>query len=109
MINLKLTIKSTRRNYDIYIKDFLLDNIENYLDVNRSYVIISDDNVSKLFANKLTNKLTNNYLIEFPEGEGSKSFFQYERIAKILLEKGIKKDSVIIALGGGVTGDLQVL
>ena len=106
MINLKLTIKSTRRNYDIYIKDFLLDNIENYLDVNRSYVIISDDNVSKLFANKLTNKLTNNYLIEFPEGEGSKSFFQYERIAKILLEKGIKKDSVIIALGGGVTGDL---
>ena len=103
---MKLTIKSTRRNYDIYIKDYLLDNIENYLDVNRNYVIISDDNVSKLYANKLSRKLTNNYLIEFPEGEVSKSLFQYERIAKILLENGIKKDSVIIALGGGVTGDL---
>ena len=106
MIKLKLTIKSTRRNYDIYIKDYLLDNIENFLDVSKNYVIISDDNVSKLFANKLLNKLTNSCLIEFPEGETSKSFFQYERMAKILLEKGIKKDSIIIALGGGVTGDL---
>ncbi len=106
MIKLKLTIKSSRREYDIYIKDHLLDNIENYLDVSKNYIIISDDNVSKLFVNKLSNKLSNNYLIDFPEGESSKSFFQYERIANILLKKEVKKDSIIIALGGGVTGDL---
>jgi 3-dehydroquinate synthase len=106
VIKLKLTIKSSRREYDIYIKDHLLDNIENYLDVSKNYIIISDDNVSKLFVNKLSNKLSNNYLIDFPEGESSKSFFQYERIANILLKKEVKKDSIIIALGGGVTGDL---
>lgn len=105
-MKLKITVKSNRRDYDIYIENYLLDKIENYLDINKNYIIISDDNVSKLYANKIISKLTNCFLVEFPEGEFSKSFSQYERIISILLEKSIKKDSIIIALGGGVVGDL---
>ena len=103
---MELTVKSTKKDYSIHIENFLLDHIENYIDVNKHYIIISDSNVSKLYVNKLTNKLTNFYAVQFPEGEASKSLSQYENIIKNLLEKGIKKDSIIIALGGGVTGDL---
>lgn len=103
---MKINVKTSKNNYDIIIENFLLDHIENFLDVNKHYVIIGDSEVLKLYANKFINKLTNFFIIEFPMGETSKSFFQYERIIKIILEKGIKKDSTIIALGGGVTGDL---
>lgn len=103
---MELNVKSANKDYNIYIENFLLDHIEDYIDINKHYIIVSDSNVMKLYANKITKKLTNFYTVEFPEGEASKSFLQYETIVRRVLEKGIRKDSVIIALGGGVTGDL---
>ncbi len=41
-----------------------------------------------------------------PAGEGSKSFAVYERVVDHLLLNKVKRDSVIVALGGGVIGDL---
>ncbi len=41
-----------------------------------------------------------------PSGEGSKSFAQLERVCGALLDLGIERRHAVIALGGGVTGDL---
>ncbi len=41
-----------------------------------------------------------------PPGEASKSFAHYQVVVSHLLKHGIKRDSVVLALGGGVMGDL---
>jgi 3-dehydroquinate synthase len=45
-------------------------------------------------------------LIEFPAGEASKSRQTWAELTDNLLDKGFGRDAVVVALGGGVTGDL---
>ncbi|MDT8337299.1 MAG: 3-dehydroquinate synthase [Candidatus Izemoplasmatales bacterium] len=103
---MKITVKSSRFDYNVYIKKDLLDHIENYIDVEKCYVIISDDNIPEKIIKKVTSKVRNCLTIKFPEGEKSKSFEEYIRITNLLINKSINKETTIIALGGGVTGDL---
>jgi 3-dehydroquinate synthase len=44
--------------------------------------------------------------IVMPPGEGSKSFAGLEKISNALLDAGVDRSSLIVALGGGVIGDL---
>ncbi|MDD3712274.1 MAG: 3-dehydroquinate synthase [Candidatus Izemoplasmatales bacterium] len=103
---MKINIKSKIRDYEIFIENGLLKEIDNYLDVSRKYAIIADDNIPDVIINRVINKLNNNIFIDFPHGEKSKSLFEYERIINSLIDKGMTKNYSIIALGGGVTGDL---
>jgi 3-dehydroquinate synthase len=103
---MKITVKSSRFDYNVFIKKDLLDNIEDYIDVEKSYVIISDDNIPEKIIKKVSSKIKNSLIIKFPEGEKSKSFEEYFRIINLLIDKSITKETTIIALGGGVTGDL---
>jgi 3-dehydroquinate synthase len=45
-------------------------------------------------------------LIEIAPGEGSKSFASLERVTEALLKLNLERSDLIIAFGGGVTGDL---
>ncbi|MGD9761139.1 MAG: 3-dehydroquinate synthase [Candidatus Izemoplasmatales bacterium] len=103
---MKLTVHSSRFDYDIFLENNLLDNIENYIDVSKRYFVIADDNIPIEIVSKIINKFNDYIFINFPEGEKSKSLEEYSRIINLLLEKGITKDSTLIAVGGGVTGDL---
>jgi shikimate kinase/3-dehydroquinate synthase len=44
--------------------------------------------------------------LELPPGEASKSFAVYERATAALVERGLDRGSAVVALGGGVVGDL---
>lgn len=101
-----IEVISSKSTYQVHIKNHLLNHLKDYLDSDRFYVIISDDNIPKEYLEKVSSSCKNNLVITFPQGEKSKSIFEFERITNILLENNIKKDACLIALGGGVTGDL---
>lgn len=44
--------------------------------------------------------------LEFPQGEGSKTRATWVRLTNELLESGVGREAAIVAMGGGVTGDL---
>jgi 3-dehydroquinate synthase len=74
-----------------------------------SVLIITDDNVAPLYLQDIKESLKEfkqvfEYVI--PSGEASKSFKMYDDIQGFSLEKGLDRRSLIIALGGGVVGDL---
>lgn len=74
-----------------------------------SVLIITDDNVAPLYLQDIKESLKEfkqvfEYVI--PSGEASKSFKMYDDIQGFALEKGLDRRSLIIALGGGVVGDL---
>jgi len=72
--------------------------------------VISDSNVISLYANTFVSCLKKAKLpcsvIEFPAGDSNKTRSTKEKIEDSLLKTGAGRDWVIVALGGGVTGDI---
>lgn len=102
------TINATysKNNVAIYIESSILDQLHQVLDVRQPYFIITDRNVGALYLNKIQKQLlsSKSYIIE--PGEESKSYNQANEIIKYMLSESIGKETTIIALGGGVVGDL---
>jgi len=73
--------------------------------------LISDERVATLHGERLCGRLSERGLsvdlLTFPQGEASKSREQKARLEDRLLSLGAGRDSALIAVGGGVTGDLS--
>lgn len=74
------------------------------------YFIVTDSNVAALHGDRVREQLSALYpdlpMITFPAGEPSKSIQTALRIVEELIGLGADRDSGLIALGGGVVGDL---
>ncbi|MBS4022195.1 MAG: 3-dehydroquinate synthase [Dethiobacter sp.] len=73
-------------------------------------LLVSDENVFPLFGGKLIAELDRagfaSSLVVVPAGEGSKSMSWLEAIYSSALEAGLDRGGLVLALGGGVVGDL---
>lgn len=76
----------------------------------RGCAIVSDDNVGPLFAQLLVDSLTSaGYkptLFTVPPGEQSKTLAKAEGVCNRMSEAGLDRSSCLVALGGGMVGDL---
>lgn len=76
----------------------------------RPLVLISDDVVAPLHAEPLRRRLERAglpvSLLTFPHGEANKSRRTKERLENRMLELGAGREAAVVAVGGGVTGDL---
>lgn len=102
-----------KSSYDIVIDKGLFNNLAAELKqkpLGSAYAIITDSNVEKIYGKKLLKNLQNKnihaYLISFPAGEKSKNRRTKEKIEDEMLKLNLGRDSCIIALGGGVVGDV---
>jgi len=76
----------------------------------RAAAIVTDEHVGPLYAQALSQSLAANGLrtcvITLPPGEATKSYAILERVCDAALEAKIERGDLIVALGGGVIGDL---
>ncbi len=83
--------------------------LEEYAPAHR-YALVSDSNVALLYGEPTINRLKdaglNAELFTFQAGERSKSRAMWSELTDRLLHAGFGRDSCLIAMGGGVTGDL---
>jgi 3-dehydroquinate synthase len=72
------------------------------------YAIISDENVAPLYAARVRDALQSGHaeLFTIPAGESEKTREQWAHLTDALLLAGFGRDTTILALGGGVVGDL---
>jgi 3-dehydroquinate synthase len=72
------------------------------------YALITDSNVQPLHAGKVESQFESGQLevLTIPAGESSKTRETWSRLTDQMLAKGFGRDSAVIALGGGVVGDL---
>ena len=108
----ELTVNLTNHSYKIIIECGVINKLASYIKTvykNDKIFIISDDKVSKLYLNKVIDSLKNDYVVDFviiPNGEESKTLEKYAYICEELLKKDIRRNNLLIALGGGVIGDI---
>lgn len=108
-----VSIDLGERSYDIYIGGKLLSRLPELLPMDvpgGSFFIISDENV-KTYATQARKLLKDagarvcEILILKP-GEKTKSFTEFEKVCRWMLQNGVERTSTLIAIGGGVIGDL---
>ncbi len=113
MIKLTVDLEShSSHAYDICIGRGILDRIAllaSHGAANR-HIVISDSHVSPLYGESLLSLLRNlgkkADLITFPAGESSKNMDTVLAIITQMIELGADRGTELIALGGGVTGDM---
>lgn len=104
------------RSYDILIGPNLLADtgalLQPFLNRNRVFVV-TDENVATLYLGRLESALKQADITAntrtLPAGEATKSIAQLDDILGWLIGAGANRDDVLIALGGGVIGDLTGL
>ena len=109
---MELTVDLGEKSYPIYIENGILSQALPYIKnvfPGKRIMIISDDNVYPLYGQQLFNQLSGAYdcrSLVLPHGETAKNFQSLPRIYEALLQAGISRSDLVIALGGGVIGDL---
>ena len=95
--------------YDIHISKNISKSVLNkHLGNKNKVLIITDNGVPKKYIKELKNKINKKNITIFTlkKGEKSKSFSSYKKILNKLLELKFDRSDIIIALGGGVVGDI---
>lgn len=108
---MELKVNLDKNSYPIYIESGILEKAEQYITQvfrGKRIMIISDDHVFPLYGQKLIQALpsfASSHLV-LPHGETTKSFKTLPLIYTAMLENQITRSDLVIALGGGVIGDL---
>lgn len=105
---------NTGKSYDVVIgEDILSDCSKAVLSLTKNYdkiALISDDTVYSLYGRTVMDSFAfagfSAVPFVFPHGEASKSLSTLENACQFLCDNYITRKSLIVALGGGVTGDL---
>lgn len=111
---MKKFLLSTGNPYEVIIGRDLLDDagayIKKCLPLPRKLCLITDSNVNTLYAQRILDSLkAQGYVtskIVFPAGEHAKNLTTYLNIMEALADEGFTRSDGLIALGGGVVGDL---
>ena len=109
----ELIVGLEERSYPILIRQGLLDRIGEELHKNpfaKRYGVVADDKVAGLFGERLLASLQKNNIkaeiITFPMGEESKNLATIAELSSALARRGFDRKDGLLALGGGVTGDI---
>lgn len=108
-----LRVNLPGREYDIKIEKGILDYSGKLIsEIHKPcrIAVVTDSNVGPLYGERLMNSLTKSgftpHLITVPAGESSKSLDMLSFLYGEMLGCGLTRTDLIVALGGGVVGDL---
>lgn len=98
-------------SYNIFIGENIFSEVENFIsksDFTKKILIVTDTNVFEKCADNFTKNLKCDFeIVTIPAGETSKNLHEAENLYTKAIELGLDRKSLIIALGGGVVGDLS--
>ncbi|QQG40667.1 MAG: 3-dehydroquinate synthase [Candidatus Levyibacteriota bacterium] len=111
----KTYIIDTTETTTIIINNYILKDIDSILKENSysMFLLLCDDTTKKLFINKVLESLKKLgkpiEIHSLTPGEDSKNTINLFRILEHMVEKGFDRKSAVIALGGGVIGDIATI
>ena len=103
---MKLTIKCKTYSYDVIIQRNIINNVSEYLYLQRKVLILTDDGVPSEYVSKVSSQCLNPIIVTVKQGEQSKNIDNYQLVMKTLIEHGFTRTDCLVSIGGGVVGDL---
>ena len=103
---MKITVSTKQKAYDVILERGILFQAEQYIGRHGHVFLVSDDGVPKVWQDALQKQYPEAHMHIFPHGEGSKNLNTWQGILEDMLACRLSRRDTVIALGGGVTGDI---
>lgn len=102
-----IPVKTSQGFYDIILERGALSRAGEYLKLDRRVLIVTDTGVPKQYAEAVAECCKEPVIHTFPEGEASKNLDTFKSLLEALVENSFTRTDCIVAVGGGVVGDLS--
>ncbi|MBQ8526203.1 MAG: 3-dehydroquinate synthase [Clostridia bacterium] len=96
-----------KNSYDIVVERGSLNKVNELLKLDRKVLVVTDSGVPAEYAQRVAAKCGDPVIATIPQGEESKCFDVYKDLLKKLLENSFTRSDCVVAVGGGVVGDLS--
>lgn len=100
-------VKTASGGYDIHIERGGLARAGELFPLGRHVLVITDDGVPASYAATVAASCKSPVVVTVPMGEGSKSIARFEELLSRMLQEGFTRTDAVVAVGGGVVGDLS--
>ena len=101
-----IQLNLAERGYVINIGRGLTDKAGEIFNLKRRVLIITDSGVPKEYAERILSQCNDGEIVTVDQGEGSKSAECFIRLCERMVEMGMTRGDCVVAVGGGVVGDL---
>lgn len=102
-----IPVKTSVGTYDIVLERGALNIVEKYLSLNRKVLVVTDSGVPAQYAKTVSEFAKEAFVVTIPQGETSKQIETYQMLLQELVRNGFTRTDCIVAVGGGVVGDLS--
>ena len=103
---MEITVELGQNSYNITILRGALARANDYMKLDRKVLIVTDSGVPAQYAATVAACCGTPVMVTVPQGEGSKSFENFQLLCRTMLQKGFTRTDCVVAVGGGVVGDL---
>lgn len=102
-----ITMNLGQDSYDIIVERGVLTKANQYLNLNRRVLIVTDTGVPDVYAETLAAQCKESTICMVETGEASKSLEVFGQLLQNMLDHGFSRKDCVVAVGGGVVGDLS--
>ena len=103
---MNFSVQHALGSYTVHCEKGALSRIGEYFALDRRVLIVTDAGVPAQYAKTVAKACQSPTIVTVAEGEGSKSIATMEMLCKTMLDKGFTRADCVVAVGGGVVGDL---
>ncbi len=104
-MNIHLNLKEN--SYDIIVERGILEKAGEHLNLDRRVLVVTDTGVPAIYADTLAKQCKKSVICTVNAGETSKSIESFSELLHKMLENGFSRNDCVVAVGGGVVGDLS--
>lgn len=103
-----IPVRLGQSSYDIEVSRGAIDlAAEKIVKKDRKICVVTDSGVPRKYVERLLSSLSGGAILHvFPQGEENKNFDTLQGVLRTMLEAGFTRTDAVVALGGGVVGDL---
>ena len=94
-------------SYDILVERGILASAKQHLNLNRRVLVVTDTGVPAVYAETLAAQCKTGVICTVEMGEASKSLEGFGKLLQTMLDHGFSRKDCVVAVGGGVVGDLS--
>lgn len=104
---MKIWMNLGEDSYDIVVERGLLKKANQYLNLNRRVLIVTDSGVPRKYAEAIAEQCKESIIFTVEQGEKSKSLVMFEKLLQMMLDHRFSRQDCVVSVGGGVVGDLS--